>query len=254
MMSSLGRMPLKMISEKLVAAIRQNKFDESLFKSPEKVVSICSMKGGSGRSTIAINLAACFHRMGYRTVIIDNDVKRDCLTCSHRAKELGLDGPQVVSSVGRKLYQTLKTIPHCDITIIDCPREYRESIDAMLLADLIIIPVIPSAVDLWAFGGHTIRALNEAQEHKLEKLRAKVVLNLSPVRGDRSDEVREAISPLREVSVFDEIIHQRITYAESICNGIGVIDYEPNSMASFEIQHFSKSVLFELVNESKEPT
>ena len=73
------------------------------------VIAFSSLKGGVGKSTLSLNVAACLHRAGHRTLIVDADPQGTCAAWSSRAAELEHDGPPVVAMTGASLRRDLAT-------------------------------------------------------------------------------------------------------------------------------------------------
>jgi len=204
-------------------------------------IAVSSLKGGVGKSTIALNLATCLHRAGHRAIVIDTDPQGTCRMWAAKAAEVEREGPPVVAMDGKTLRRDLERISKgFDVAVIDCPpRMGAETRAAMLASDLVIMPVIPGAADVWALQ-ETIAVLDEAKQYR-DELRAVIVLN----RGDRTTLAKLALEALGEldVRVLDEVIKNRVAYGEATLAGLGVVDYAPESDAALEVKRFAKAVL-----------
>ncbi len=204
-------------------------------------IAVSSLKGGVGKSTIALNLATCLHRAGHRSIVVDTDPQGTCRMWAAKAAEVEHDGPPVVAMDGKTLRRDLERITKgFDVAIIDCPpRMGAETRAAMLASDLVVMPVIPGAADVWALQ-ETIAVLDEAKQYR-DELRAVVVLN----RADRTTLAKLALQALSEldVRVLDEVIKNRVAYGEATLAGLGVVDYAPESDAALEVKRFAKAVL-----------
>lgn len=115
-------------------------------------IALSSLKGGVGKSTLSMNLAAALHRAGHRTLLVDADPQGTCAAWAARAAELEHDGPPVVAMVGAALRRDLaKVAEGFDVVVLDSPpRMGTEARAAMMAADLVVLPVTPGAADLWA--------------------------------------------------------------------------------------------------------
>ncbi len=117
-----------------------------------KIVAFLNEKGGTGKSTIAINLAAAFQRMKKNVVLVDTDpqgTSRDWRSyCSEDSPYFGviaMDRPEL-------LMAGLKTISaDTDLVIIDTPaKAERMTAAAIRFADVAIVVLQPSGADVWA--------------------------------------------------------------------------------------------------------
>ena len=205
------------------------------------ILAVSSLKGGVGKSTIALNLATCLHRAGHRAIVIDTDPQGTCRMWAAKAAEVEREGPPVVAMDGKTLRRDLERVSKgFDVAVIDCPpRMGAETRAAMLASDLVIMPVIPGAADVWALQ-ETIAVLDEAKQYR-DELRAVIVLN----RADRTTLAKLALEALGEldVRVLDEVIKNRVAYGEATLAGLGVVDYAPESDAALEVRRFAKAVL-----------
>jgi chromosome partitioning protein len=205
------------------------------------ILALSSLKGGVGKSTLAINLAACFHRAGHRALIVDADPQGTCSAWASRAADLAHDGPPVVAMAGSALRRDLaKVAASYDIVVIDSPpRMGMEARSAMLAADLVIVPVTPGAADVWA-ARETVAVLDDARGLRPE-LRAAVVLN----RADRTTLSRMASKAIEGLGVptLDATVGQRVAIGEATLAGQGVVDYAPSSDGAREMRRLAKVVL-----------
>lgn len=204
-------------------------------------IAVSSLKGGVGKSTISLNLAACLHRAGHRTLVVDADPQGTCRTWAAKAAELGHDGPPVVAMEGKTLRRDLERVAKgFDVVVIDSPpRMGVEARAAMVAADFVLMPVTPGGADVWALR-ETIAVLEDARQLRPE-LRAAVVLN----RADRTTLAKltaAAIDGL-DVDMLDSTLSNRVAFGEATLGGVGVVDYAPDSEAAREIRRFTKAVL-----------
>src|SRR5208283_4891656 len=115
------------------------------------VIAVASLKGGSGKSTITINLATCLHGKRHKVLIVDADSQGTCQGWAEIAAAADRDTPPVVG-MGSELRRDLaKVSGGFDVVVIDSPpRLGSEQRAAMLVADLVLMPVTPGPADVWA--------------------------------------------------------------------------------------------------------
>lgn len=204
-------------------------------------IAISSLKGGVGKSTLSLNLAACLHRAGHRTLVVDADPQGTCRTWASKASELGHEGPPVVGIDGKTLRRDLARVAKgFDVVIIDSPpRMGVEARASMVASDIVLMPVTPGGADVWALQ-ETIGVLEDARALRPE-LRAAVVLN----RADRTTLAKLTAGAIEAlgVEVLEATISNRVAFGEATLAGLGVVDYAPDSEAAREIRRVTKAVL-----------
>ena len=123
---------------------------------PGKVITIAQQKGGSGKTTLAVNLAAEYLRRGMTVALLDTDPQgslgRWFMTRRERLGEAGLEFS--TSSAWGVSYECEKLKKTVDLVIVDTPPKVDADLrPALREADLVLIPVAASHVDLWATDG-----------------------------------------------------------------------------------------------------
>jgi chromosome partitioning protein len=117
-------------------------------KNP-KVIAVINQKGGCGKTTVSINITHSFMRNGYKALLVDSDIQGTA-TSWHETTEGGLI--TVMPFNKPSLYKSLDAIKHqYDIIVIDGPPGVNNVTScAISIADLVLIPTVPSAYDIWA--------------------------------------------------------------------------------------------------------
>lgn len=161
-----------------------------------------------------------------------------------RAADQGLAGPPVVAMTGSALRRDLKEVSESfDVVIIDTPpRLGVEARAAMLAADLVVVPTVPGAADVWALQ-ETLAALADSRQLRPE-LRAALILN-RVARTTLAKLTEAAISDLG-IPVIEATLGDRVAFGEATLAGLGVIDYAPASAAAEELRALTTSLLTQL--------
>ena len=187
-----------------------------------KVLSLLNEKGGAGKSTVAINLACALHRAGRRVVLIDADpqgTSRDWREASPEGADLP---PVVVLDRPELLLSSLKTLA-AEIAIIDTPAKAEKmSANVVRISDVAIIPVQPSAADIWASAAavkliQSKRDVGGTIECAFLATRVTGSTNLSKeiMKGDWNE---------YGIDMLDQSISNRVSYAQSLSDGVSVFE------------------------------
>jgi chromosome partitioning protein len=140
------------------------------------IIAIAGQKGGTGKSTIAVSLAAYWHSKGRKVLLVDADAQGSALTWSEVAAENKRKAPPVIA-IGDNLRQDLPSIAEgFELVVIDLPgRVGKRQGAAMMVADLVLIVSGPSTLDVWALAA-SAEVVTEAQAVR-RNLLAAVVMN-----------------------------------------------------------------------------
>jgi len=199
------------------------------------IYALLNRKGGVGKTTIAIHLADALSRRGRRVLLIDADSQQSAMTWSNvrpqepRFSVIGMPKATLHKEIGSL------SADYDDVVIDGPPRVADVAKSIIMAADLVILPVQPSQLDVWATAD-TVDLLNDARIFK-ETLKSVFVINRRMGNTVVGREVRHALEAL-DVQVMDSDIAQRVAYVESITSGQTVSDLNPASKAAIEFESF----------------
>ena len=204
------------------------------------VISLLNQKGGVGKTTLALHLAAALAENGLRVQLLDADPQGSALDWSAmRGSEaafsiVGLPRP-ILHREAPRLTQIY------DHLIIDGPpRVYEVARSAILASDVVLIPVQPSPYDVWA-AKEIVELLREASSFK-ENLKSAFVINRKIVNTAIGRDVSEALSGYN-LPVLQSQICQRVAFAESAALGQTVLESDPQSLAAQEIRALAAEIV-----------
>lgn len=182
------------------------------------VIALIGNKGGAGKTTLSVNLAAGLARQ-QRIVVLDADPQGSSL--QWRAIAENGNSPPVISADGDIVSQCEALEGEYDSVVIDCPPSVHapQTHAALRVTDLALIPVQPSPVDLWATV-HTERAVLEARRNN-PSLTAMLVINQLEVRTTLSQLMRDALAEIN-LPVAQTAIRRRAVYRTSALEGRSV--------------------------------
>src|SRR3954453_2163575 len=168
------------------------------------VLAIVSQKGGVGKSTIAVHLAAEAHTQGQRVLLLDLDPQGSAMEWASRRG----DQPPDVSganpaSVSKEIERAKED--GYDLVVIDtAPHADHAALQAARSADMVMIPCRPSTFDIAAISA-TLDLC------KLANKQSVVVINAAPTRSRVTSEAGEAITE-KGGRVLPVVVHQRVAF------------------------------------------
>lgn len=203
------------------------------------ILTIGNTKGGTGKSTIAVNLAI-HQAKSHKVLLIDGDEQKSSLFFTEFR---GKNDYTAVALTGLSLRQQVPNLAKdYDEVIIDVGGRDSGSLRAALtISDILVIPISPRTFDVWALE-EMVLLFDEAQGFN-EKLKGMVVLNLGETRGHDNEAAQQAIVEYQELTLLETVLMRRKVYAESISKGLGVMEMKPrNSKAIAEFEHLVEEI------------
>ncbi len=204
------------------------------------IIGVLNQKGGVGKTTIAVNMAATLALRGRRVLLVDADPQGSSLAWSS-ARE----APPLFSVVGMAKPTLHREMPDIaqdyDAVLIDgAPRVNDLGRAAILASDMVVVPVQPSPYDVWA-AADTVQLIREAQQFK-ENLKAAFAINRKIAKTAIGRDVSSALDHFG-ISVLPTHLSQRVVYAESAAQGLSVAEVAPNGEAAREIAALVAAVM-----------
>jgi chromosome partitioning protein len=210
---------------------------------PAKIVTIAQQKGGAGKTTMAAQLAVAFARAGKRVGLIDID-PQGSLAMWYQVRQSLVDsdgaGITFLQASGWRLSTELDRMKRdVDLILVDSPPHAETDVRiAVRAADMIMVPMQPSPMDLWA----TQPTIDMA---KKEKSPALVVFNRTPAKGKLVDAVRRKVTQT-DMPVAATVLGNRVAFAASMMEGKGVVESNPRHTATKEIKALADEIAAKL--------
>lgn len=183
------------------------------------VTAVINQKGGAGKTTLAMNLAAGLARRG-ETVVIDLDPQGSSLQWASSGSK---PFPATVKQIGgkwdaRTLHQNYRAYRYM---VLDCPPsiDSHASVQALQACDVALIPVLPSPIDLWA----SLRLPQEIEDARKANanLKAFLVLNQLEPKSAISAAMHEALAEFG-MPVLAATLRRRAIYRGAALEGVSV--------------------------------
>ncbi|MEY4794203.1 MAG: hypothetical protein RL724_1139 [Pseudomonadota bacterium] len=201
------------------------------------VIAIAQRKGGAGKSTVAANLATALAESGHRVGLLDIDPQRSLARWdqqrgeSKKARALHFEAP-----TGWRLPATLERLKReQDFLLLDtAPHDDTDARLAIRGADLVLVPLQPSAADLWSMDATLDLA-------KQERRPVRLLLNRVPAAGKLREEIEGQLRD-RRLPVLDAVLGNRTAYAQAFMAGLGVVEAAPRGPAAAEVRALAEAL------------
>ncbi|MCA6107144.1 ParA family protein [Bradyrhizobium cenepequi] len=204
-----------------------------------RTITVTQRKGGVGKTTIAVCIAAELARRGHDVALVDSDPQRSASQWAEPGNlefpvyEMALEGTSVSAWA-----QEVRNI-RASLVVIDTAPNAREMGASIALANLILVPCTPSGLDLDATA-QTLAIIDAARERRRDAIKVILV----PNRLDRR--TLEGRQLVEELSEFGEIvappISSRSAFVRSFTNGQSVASFMPGDAADQEIQQLADAI------------
>lgn len=199
------------------------------------VLALSNPKGGVGKTTIAVALAAEFKRRGLEVIIADADPQRTATTWTE------IEGGDEIPAIGfTEKTPVAKLAETHDIVIIDCPPAHpgemkrgeqvrspaaRALMSALMQTDWALLPVTASPADLWALEDAMV--LVERAKVKNKRLRVASIINRKQPRTRLDAQVRDSVAEI-DIPLLEAMLSNAVIYREMLMTGAGPTTWNGN--------------------------
>ena len=212
------------------------------------LIAVGNLKGGTGKSTIAVNLACALAEAGHRTLLLDAD-RQGTTRLWHEKGRLPVElqgcALDAELDLGSWLTTVLRLKARSDRLVVDLPPQAGAGLaSALLIADLFLVPVTPSGIDLAA----TASALEVLRQSRAARGGEKPACMLVPSRVDRRTTMGRIIRASMTAFglTIGPPIRQRSIHVRAFESGQWIGDQAPGSSALAEFRVLRDQVDAEL--------
>jgi len=208
------------------------------------IVMIGGIKGGTGKSTIATNLAAYLANGGADVLLLDVDPQATAYKWAMRRQENYPDAPKVnTAQASGRVFDVVRDVAkRYEHIVIDSGGHASDAMkSAMLGVQKLYVPLRPSQADLETVGEMVsmvadVKALNSALE-------AFSLLSMASTNPSiyEAQEAREALQDVPEIALSGQIVRERKIYRDAFFEGVGVVEMTHNK-GTPEIQLLAQEI------------
>jgi chromosome partitioning protein len=191
------------------------------------ILIVGNTKGGVGKTTIAVNIAAGLAQRSRDVLLIDGDEQASAATFAQlRAEQPVKNVFTTIQLQGAAIRQQVRALAgKYDEIVIDAGGRDTGSLRAALtVADAILIPFQPRSVDLWT--GRQISTLVAEARAVNEGLRAYAVLNVADPQGSDNADAAEVLGTIAGIDPLPFVIVRRKAFPNAFSTGLSVLEQE----------------------------
>jgi len=194
------------------------------------------IKGGSGKTTVATNLAIIRAMDGKKDVLlVDGDDQETATDFTDlRQSQFEESGYTGVKITGKALREQLKKVSakYDDIIVDVGGRDTTGQRAALTVADILVVPFVPRSFDIW-----TIDAVSNLVSEIREvnpRLRAYTFLNRADPRGQDNEDAATAIQKSEQLKFVDAPLGNRKAFGNAASAGLAVTELKPEDPKAVE--------------------
>lgn len=200
------------------------------------ITAVGGTKGGSGKSTVATNLAVMLAASGVDVLLVDADEQGTSRDFTAMRASTRPDGPTFtcVAVTGVEVArQVLRLAPKYDQVIIDCGgRDTNSQRAALAVCDTYVVPFTPRSFDVWTFD--TVDTLVTEARATGRDFHAFAILNRADASGADNDEASELIRSKPNFELLPITLGNRKAFANAGAQGLSVTELRPREPKSIQ--------------------
>lgn len=193
-----------------------------------QLILVANEKGGVGKTTIAVNLAAMCMLAGKDTLLVDTDKQESSSAWAAMRHENDSVPPiTCVSKTGKVGFDLSNLKAKFQVIIVDAGgRDSLEMRQSMAVCDAAIIPIRPAQFDVWSLSRMS-QLISDVEEKIGSKVNASAFINGASANPSVREtvEVKEALREYEELfSTMEAVVTERIAFRKAAREGLGVVE------------------------------
>lgn len=209
------------------------------------IVIVGGIKGGSGKTTVATNLAVIRAAEGRDVLLIDADDQETASDFTILRNERQADAPSYTSiklTGAAVRTETLRLREKYQDIIIDTGgRDTTSQRAALTVADMLLVPFVPRSFDVWTL--EKVGALVTEMRAANGSLRAHAFLNRTDPRGQDNDDAADVLKDTEALAFLDAPLGTRKAFGNAAAQGLAVTELKPQDpKASDEMMQLYRHV------------
>ncbi|MGE0175333.1 MAG: AAA family ATPase [Oligoflexales bacterium] len=201
------------------------------------MIIVCGgIKGGSGKTTVATNLAVIRSGQGSDVLLIDADDQETATDFTtqrseHRDGEAGYTSIKLTGAGVRNQTQRLKE-KYQDIIIDTGGRDTASQRAALSVADVLLVPFVPRSFDVWTI--EKVSELVAEMRQANPALKAFTFINRADPRGHDNDEAADVLREAQELKFIETPLGNRKAFGNAAATGLAVTELKPEDEKASE--------------------
>lgn len=208
-----------------------------------QIIVSASLKGGTGKSTIAVNLACALAVDGQAAILLDVDPQGTAVEWAARGQlpvEVIGEPPIDLHGHGRWAKRAVDLARRFDVVMLDLPPLVGRILSSgLMIADLVLIPVTPSPLDVRPTA-EVLRQVRMARESRQRRPKAFLVPNRVDHSAHYDDATQAAVEGLRER--WAPGLRRHTDFVNAFAAGQWVGDYAPHGRAARDVRALAGTV------------
>ena len=200
------------------------------------IITIGGIKGGVGKSLVAINLTVMRAMQGRRVLLVDGDEQGTSGDWTDHRMALGIETSWTTIRLKANAIRTevLKLAKNYDDIVIDCGGRDTASLRAALtVCDKFIAPFQPKSFDIWTV--NKVAALAEEAKIFNEKLVSHVFINCAGSRGSDNEDAKKILSKADGLKLLPVTVGLRKAFSNATAEGLGIAEMRRDKKALREM-------------------
>ena len=209
------------------------------------ILVIGGIKGGSGKTTVAINLAVMRSKAGFDVLLIDADDQEsasDFTALRNKSLETGAGYTCIKLTDANVRTETKRLVDKYDDILIDTGgRDTTSQRAALTIANILLVPFVPRSLDVWTLD-KVSKLIGEIQAIN-PSLKAYAFINRADPRGQDNQEAEEILKGAANINFIDCPLVSRKAFGNATSAGASVVELKPqDEKAAEEIETLYKYI------------